>query len=185
MKLLTGDIGIISEVDATNMLVRVKMMPSGIVSPPLMFITPGFYYMPQANDQVVCFYDERRNQGVAFGRAWQEGTPQYDDEKIIGIKLEGAEIFIDRKTGEISVSSDKTVTVKATSITLEADTVEITKDLKVAGKSELTGAVSAKGTIEAVGNISTNADVKAQTKSLLTHIHTSAAPGSPTSPPVL
>lgn len=182
MKLVQGDIGIVSEVDEAKMLVKIKWPMSGVVSPWLMIISPLVYYIPMINEQVACFYDEYRRQGVCFPRARAEGEVEYSDSDIIGLKLDTVEIFISRSTGKVTVITDDEVSVKATKVTLDADEVVVTKKLSVKGDSEFTGKVEGKSTIAATGNITSQADVKAGIIGLLTHKHATAATGPPSIP---
>ena len=63
------------------------------------------------------------------------------------------------------------------------------RDIAIVGDVNVTGNVSVTGTIEATGEISSQTDVVVKTLagsvSLLSHTHESAAPGSPTSSPIL
>lgn len=171
MKLVQGDIAVVTEVDPSNMLVRVNWPAAEVSSPWLMYIVPLGYHMPEINEQVVCFYDEFRRSGVAFGNARKEGDAPFDDKDIVGIDLGSAVLTIKRSSGEIKIQTDGKISVKASEVSIDAP------ELKVSQKMTVGGALSVTGVIES------SMDVKAPGVSLLTHTHVSAAPGSPTTPP--
>lgn len=183
MNLVKGDIGIVSELDPKNMLIRVEWPNSNVVSPWLMVCAPVSYYMPVVGDQVVCFYDEYRRQGVAIGLARKEGDVPFQDSDIVGIDLGTCQIKLSRSTGSVTIISDNEVLVQATKVTIDADEVEITKKLTVAGEATFEAAVTADSTITATGMIESKLDVKGPGVLLTKHIHPTAGVGAPTLPP--
>lgn len=107
----------------------------------------------------------------------------------------GKEIHVSMADGKVFVDAPEVTVTATTKVTLDTPTVECKHDLKVDGKLDVTGdatlsaklSVSSDSTfgakIDASGAI-TGATVKdAAGKILGTHVHTSATPGSPTSPP--
>lgn len=185
MDLKEGSIGIVSDLDPVNKKVRVKWPTDNVTSAWLQVISmSGFYYMPQINDQVLCLYDEEWNKGVVLGKLTKDGEAEYDSSNIIGFKLGNVEFKINKSSGAVEVTTDQQVTVKANKVLLDAGNIEISGDLDVKGESKFAGKLSANQNIEAVGTIKSDTDVQTPTVKLITHLHTSAAPGSPTSPPV-
>ena len=94
---------------------------------------------------------------------------------------EGQDPVVDIET------NSKTVHINADDgITIKGD-LDITGDLTMTGDVNITGDVAVTGAISATGEISSQTDVVVKTVlgnvSLLSHTHTSAAPGSPTSTP--
>lgn len=187
MKLIDGDIGIVSEIDAANNLIRVKWPTTDdeVNSPWLLFISPMFYYLPLVGQQVVCFYDRFRRQGVAFGVQYKDGEAPFQDADKVGIDLGVMQLVISRETGKIEITTDDTVTIKAKTVKVDCDKMEVTKELKVGGAATFEAAITAKTTIEATGTISSDQDVMTGLTSLKLHTHLSAAPGSPTTPPAV
>lgn len=185
MQIKEGSVGIVTEVDATNMKARVKWpADDNMVSDWLHILTfKGAYNIPSINEQVACLYDADFNQGVILGSIVLDGEGPYTDEDILGFKLANIEIKISKSSGEITIITDNVVNVKADKITLEAESVEISKDLKVGGKSTFTGDMSTQGKFDAAGIIKSVTDVQTSTVKLNSHLHISAAPSSPTSPP--
>lgn len=166
-------VGIVSELDAENMKAIVKFVPEDIPSNWLQILTtPGFYWMPKVNDQVACFVDEEYNQGIVVGLMLKDGEAVYTDADVFGYKLEGVSVQINRNSGEVIIQSDGDVSLKAGKVSIEADKLELKGDLDVTGK------------IDATGAITSTTEVQAKLIKLSTHTHTSAAPGSPTSPPL-
>lgn len=185
MNIVHGDIGIVSKIDAKNNKIRVSWEVSGgVESPWLLFISPLFYYLPKIGEQVVCFYDQFRRTGVAFGVQYVDGTAPFQDADKVGINLGTMQLVISRSTGKIEITTDDTVTITAKSVKIDADTVEITKELKVSGEATFDAAITAKSTIEATGKISSTTDVAAMGVSLSQHIHPTAGVGAPTSTPI-
>lgn len=185
MKLIEGDISVVSEVDAANNLIRVKWPTTDdeVNSPWLLFISPLFYYLPLVGQQVVCFYDRYRRQGVAFGVQYLDGEAPFQDADKVGIDLGVMQLVISRATGKIEITTDETVTIKAKSVKIDCDSLEVTKELKVGGAATFEAAITAKSTLDATGKITSSVDVAAGATSLKLHTHLSAAPGSPTTPP--
>lgn len=185
MDLVQGSIGIVSDVDPVNLKVRVKWPTDNVTSAWLHVLTiSGLYYLPAVNDQVACLYDEEWNRGVVLGKVTKDGDAEYDSANIVGFKFGNVEIKLNKSSGAVEVVTDQQVTVKANKVILDSSNVEVSGNLKVAGDSSFTGKVSANQNIEAVGIIKSNTDVQTLTVKLNTHLHTSASPGSPTTPPV-
>lgn len=118
-----------------------------------------------------------------------------DNENTLVIKSNNASVTItdSQEEGQDPVvdieTNSKTVHINADDgITIKGD-LDITGDLTMTGDVNTTGDVTVTGTISATGKISSQTDVVVKTPagnvSLLSHTHTSAAPGSPTSTPIL
>lgn len=108
---------------------------------------------------------------------------EYKDGTTIRYNEENHTIFLKNQNKNISLNLE----IECSQLKISADEVEIKGALK-AEKIASTGEVSAK-TIKASGEISAAAlksegDITVGTLSFKAHTHTSAAPGSPTTPPV-
>ena len=108
------------------------------------------------------------------------------DKVVIRNEKNSARITI-AENGDIELSTQNKILfnaiddieIKSTGkILMSGTNVDLSDDLKI--KS---GDVSVSGDISASGNVSASGDVKAGSTSLSSHVHTSASPGSPTSPP--
>lgn len=170
-----GHIGLISDINAQETEVKVTIygfndFTTGWV--PLLLI-PGTFYSPAVKDQVLVFMDEHFDTGVVLGGVYN--PPVASEPDVIALKFEGIELQINKKTGETAIK----LTGKAV---LEAEAFELTGDLKVTGNLSVQGDATTSGAFTATGVIKSNADVKSPTVSLNTHMHPTAAPGSPSPP---
>lgn len=152
----------------SNGTARVNFLEEDIVSNPLQVITSGAkgnkFSIPFAiNEQVACLMDENLEFGVILGAVYDAkntppgGASAQSVDLVFGANK--VQIKIDSFSGSLTLEVDGDVTVKCSNASIEGD-------------------LSVTGTIEATG------DVKAGTISLMTHTHTSAASGSPTSTPI-
>lgn len=182
MILKNGRIGIVSEIDAQTCKVKVTFDDLGEFVTDWLFVelAGGFYKMPELNDTVVAWMDEFLDQGVVMGSIYNVNKPApYASDSMIGFKIPGIEILIDKK--------EETITIKATEIFMEADNITMkTEKLILSGNLELEGDVIADGKVEAKGTVASKTDILAGPAGIkfLTHVHASAAPGSPTGPPL-
>lgn len=139
---------------------------------------------------------------VPFVANKTNSTPDYvDNENTLIIKSNNASITLtdSEEEGQEPVvdieTKSKTVHVSADDgITIDGD-LDITGDISINGKVDVTGDISIKGDVDVTGGISATGEISSQVDvvvntvagsvSLLTHTHTSAAPGSPTSTPTV
>lgn len=153
--------GNISSIDAANCRVRVQFDDDGMVSHWLPVVVNGsrdnkYFHIFDVNEHVVCLMDEYSENGVVIGAI-------YDSQNAAGVSKDKARIeFSDGAIVEYdrSVSSMK-VAISTTEITVKPTGFAMTK-----GGESLRQMIS---------------DLLDQ---LVLETHTSAAPGSPTSPPL-
>lgn len=167
--------GIITEVDANKGTARVKFLQEDIVSNPLQVVTPGakdikFSIPFSINEQVACLMDDNLEFGVILGAVFDSNNtpPSSASNKSIDIIIGATklQLKIDAQGGNLTLEVEGDVNVKCSSAKIEASKTVVQGDLDV------------------TGTIQANVDVKAGAVSLLTHVHTSAPSGSPTSPPL-
>ena len=113
-------------------------------------------------------------------------TPDYpDDGNTMLIKSDNAEIVLT----DDGTTSD--VKIKAKTVTMETeDGVNITGDVNITGGISVSDDIDVEGKMKVEGKITANGDVdfkvnESTTVSLSSHVHTSAASGSPTSGPTV
>ena len=155
--------GVITEVDESSGMVRVNFPEDGIVSDLIPYVVPGtrgdkFFFLPAINTHVVCLMDEGLNNGACIGAIYDKnntpGAGLTADHFSVKFK-DGTEIKFNSATSELSIDLGPfEVSISATSF-----------NISKAGDS-----------LKTILN-----DVLTQVQ-LETHL--SAAPGSPTSPPV-
>jgi len=109
-----------------------------------------------------------------------------DVDKVKNISVKAKE--------DIIVTTEKNITIKTTGeanivILNEKGTVEVNcKNLKAKASESATidaPNIELKGNVHITGLLTVDEDVMANTTSLKTHVHTSSAPGDPTSPPTV
>jgi len=156
----------------------------------------------EVGSQVACLMDSECEQGVVVAVLWSDADvpPDWANDQTVGIQFaDGAKLYYDCDAHKaIFEAPDTSLEAKIKEAEIEAsekvklkcDTLELTGDLKVTGDADITGDVSVTGAIDATNNIKSMAAVEGLTVTatatqtgLGTHIHVSAAPGSPTSPP--
>jgi len=176
MELIEGKFGLISDIDAQTMRVKVLFQDGAddITTDwlPIM-VMPGSFYTPAANDQVLAFMDQYLEAGVVLGGVYN--TNPFNDADTMGFKFPGVELQINKKTGA-------TVFKVSGSATIEASKFDLKGDLNLTGNLKVTGDASTTGKVTATGVIKSAADVRTANVSLNTHMHPSAAVGPPTPP---
>lgn len=176
--------GIVSEMDSTKMLCRVKFEDVDIVSAPLQIIVPGsqqnkFSYPIEVGTLVAAIMDEHGDDGVVIGAIYsEEDAPNSgaSDDVFRVVFADGAIFEYDFKNKKYKINApDSDIEI----ICKEA-TVEASGGVKITGDVEITGDLTVSK------NVTATMDVKAGplSISLLTHKHLSAAPGSPTGPSI-
>lgn len=159
------------------------------------------------NESVYCIMDENCEFGVVAGAVYTNKVKP--NECAAGkLRIEFADkttIEYDRNShilkleikGKTIINCDEKTEVTAPEVTITATETKITGKLSVTGAATINGVVSVgglsgiSGAPVAAGDTVINAkeiiasdDIKVGTISLKTHKHTSAASGSPTSPPI-
>ena len=177
MELERGYIGEISEVDAEQMLAKVAIPGHEDTTTDWIMLASksGFYHIPAVGDQCIVWMDEDFEEGVIIG--YVNNVKPYTDAKTIGLQFAGVsvEINIDSGATKIKLSGDAE---------LEAPNFKLKGDMSLDGKLSVTKDVAVTGKVDANGIIKSMADLQTATFKANTHTHTSAAPGSPTSPPL-
>lgn len=170
--------GNICDQDPAKGLVRVKFQDDGITSFWLPIIVQGAlenkYFHPFAtNELVACVMDERLENGVVLGAIYSSAAqPDGGSADVVRVKFkDGNSIQYDTAAGELLAEiGDSKVTVTTSAATIENGDTSL--ELSPAGHDIKKGGES----LYAILNDLMTA--------LLSHTHTSAAPGSPTTPPV-
>jgi len=205
--------GLITELDAPKAKAKAILPDMDDMEtdwlPVLQTFTKGAasYAMPRVGQQVyVVFLDDQALEGLIIGGRYSEKSPPPESvalpdcywslEDGTKIHLKPDEIIIETPGnltakadgdanvavganatitvggaadltagGAVTVESGSIAKIKASEITLDASTVKITGALEVANTAKIT------------------ADATIGGKSFLAHVHTSAQPGTPTSPP--
>lgn len=160
-----------------------------------------------AQGELVCvgFYDEEMRDGFIIGApnsAKQKPKTTdanlirttYKDDSYIEYDKSAHKYTLYVKSGDINITSDsENVNINCDKATITATTeakidskLTVTKDVVIQGKLDVTGDISGSAKVKAATGMESQADVTAGggAIALLTHKHTSAAPGSPTSPPI-
>lgn len=135
----------------------------------------GFTSHPEEGAQIVAIFpDGNREGGVIIAL----------DHFKYRIQVNKLEVAMYSKFGNKIVLKDDG-SIEATPAT--GKPFKVNGDFEASGNVKATGDISTKsGNIETTtGNVSTSTgDIKAATTSLRLHVHTSAAPGNPTTPPI-
>ena len=175
MELNEGVIGMVSEVQASTMRVKVSIPDAeDLVTDWLHVLSfPGSYGLPDVNDQVLVFMDKTFDTGVVLGGV--NNAPAFGDEDIIGLKLPGVEIKVSKSTGKTDIILSGDVSVEAPEYVLKGD-------LKLTGDFKITGDVDVTGKVDSTGIIKSMTDVQSVTVKLNTHLHPTAGTGPPSPP---
>ena len=156
----------------------------------------------EVGSQVICLMDAYCEQGVVVAALWsdEDTPPDWASDDTLGIQFaDGAILYYDSKEHKAFFDApDTSLEAKikeadievSDNVKLKCNTLEVTGDMKVTGDVSITGDTSVTGKVDATGNVTSMGTVEGmQVKTtagttLSMHMHTSAAPGSPTSPPV-
>lgn len=189
MELEKGYAGIITEIDAENMLAKV-VVPSfedATTDWVMVNVRNNFFLMPQVGDQCIVWMDEQFEEGVII--AYVNNTKPYTDAKTIGFKFPGVSVEINIDSGATKIKLSGDAELEAPNFKLKGNmsldgTLDVTGDATLKSKLSVSKDVAVTGKVDVNGIIKSMADVQTPTVKLNTHLHTSAAPGSPTTPPV-
>lgn len=175
-------VGVITEIDAENMLAKAVIYgPEDFPTDWLMLATQsGFYYIPAEGDQCFIGMDEHMNDGIIMG--YVNNLKPYGAALTLGIKFPGVEIEIARDAGTARIKLTGDATMEMPNLSIKGN-VKIQGDIEIDGKSKITGDVTMSKKLDVIGIIKSTTDVQTATVKLNTHLHVSAAPGSPTTPP--
>lgn len=172
-------VGIVSELDAESCRVRVSFgADDGVVSwwlPVLQPRTSGdsAYWMPGADEQVVCLLDEHAEDGVVLGSVYSsEAPPPHASLDVVHLQMrDGTVIEYDTAAHRLTVS----LAGAGAEIALSAPggvRIEVP-----AGQHVLVGGPGGEELV-------TRSFLEQSYGGYLAHTHLAGAPGSPTSPPV-
>jgi phage baseplate assembly protein V len=206
------EFGIITEIDFTSGLARVKFMDDGLVSAPLkisvMRSGPDQFIFPfDVNEHVWCLMDDECEYGVIGGAIFDEGNKPPDVSKGI-LKLKFADssaIEYNRNShilsfdiqGKVNINCKEANLTCTDSANITAPQTNIDGILNITGAANIQGVVSVGGLAGISGgpveasdavinakSIAVTDDIKAGEISLKQHTHTSAGSGSATSIPI-
>ena len=184
----TLQFGIVSAVDeaAHNLRVRLPALEN-METDWLPMITPAaggnrFYSLPDEGEQVVCLLDARGENGVVLGATYNTADKAPAASKDVWMRRfkNGTVIQHDRKTGNIDIQTQGTVTVNAPDTIITGNTTVMGLLTYQGGMSGSGGAGAAAvidGAIQATGVISSDSDVTANGISLIGHTHTGDSGG--------
>lgn len=190
--------GHISELDASKGMARVKFDEDGIVSDWLQVVVRNSISNKQeswfdVNELVACMMDEHSEEGVIIGALYDyNNAPPIGDKDTVGVTFsDGAKVTYNRSTHTLTVDCTgdgsvvvncKTATVRALeSVTVDTPTATFTGDVTIHGGVSATGNIQTQGSIDATGDVTALSGAPLAI-SLLTHMHPTAAPGSPSTP---
>lgn len=189
----TLQFGIVSAVDeaAHNLRVRLPALEN-METDWLPMITPAaggnrFYSLPDEGEQVVCLLDARGENGVVLGATYNTADKAPAASKDVWMRRfkNGTVIQHDRKTGNIDIQTQGTVTVNAPDTIITGNTTVMGLLTYQGGMSGSGGAGAAAvidGAIQATGVISSDSDVTANGISLIGHTHTGDSGGDTSVP---
>lgn len=189
----TLQFGIVSAVDeaAHNLRVRLPALEN-METDWLPMITPAaggnqFYSLPDEGEQVVCLLDARGENGVVLGATYNTADKAPVASKDVWMRRfkNGTVIQHDRKTGNIDIQTQGTVTVNAPDTIITGNTTVMGLLTYQGGMSGSGGAGAAAvidGAIQATGVISSDSDVTANGISLIGHTPTGDSGGDTSVP---
>lgn len=189
----TLQFGIVSAVDeaAHNLRVRLPALENMETDwLPMLTAAAGgnrFYSLPDEGEQVVCLLDARGENGVVLGATYNAADKPPAASKDVWMRRfkNGTVIKHDRKSGNIDIQTQGTVTINAPNTIITGNTTVMGLLTYQGGMSGSGGAGAAAvidGAIQATGVISSDSDVTANGISLTGHTHTGDS-GGDTSPP--
>ena len=167
------------------------------------------YTVPRVDTQVIVLPGQGLEDAVVIGAIYSEPDPApFEDAAIIGLVADdGVEISYDPGKSQLTIRAPKKIDIIATDIAIKAE-IDIKGNITHSGNLDQTGNVKHTGNLDQTGNAkhSGNLDVGGNATvggtavvtgpstltggavitgiDFTTHKHTSAAPGSPTTPPV-
>ena len=150
----------------------------------------------EVNSQVACLMDNECEQGYIAAVLWSDDDtpPDWCNENTVGIQFaDGAKLYydaenhkaifeapdtaLDAKIKEAEIEASDNMKLKCETLEITGD-IDVTGDINVTGKIDTTGDITSNGTVEGM-----QVKATATQTGLSTHVHPTAAPGSPTSPP--
>ena len=179
----TLQFGVVSAVDEAGHNLRVKIPAlEDMETDWLPMATPAaggnqFYSLPDEGEQVVCLLDARGENGCVIGAIYSaaDKPPASSKDKWVRRFKNGTIIEHDRKTGDVLVQTEGTVTI-------DAPNTEIKGNATVHGLlTYLSGMSAGNGnggsTAQISGNVEVEGDVVINGISFLGHLHTGDSGG--------
>ncbi|MFC3874911.1 phage baseplate assembly protein V [Neisseria musculi] len=179
----TLQFGVVSAVDEAGHNLRVKIPAlEDMETDWLPMTTPAaganqFYSLPDEGEQVVCLLDARGENGCVIGAIYStaDKPPASSKDKWVRRFKNGTIIEHDRKTGDVLVQTEGTVTI-------DAPNTEIKGNATVHGLlTYLSGMSAGNGnggsTAQISGNVEVEGDVVINGISFLGHLHTGDSGG--------
>ncbi len=184
--------GIISELDATKGVARVKFDEDDIVSDWLRISVPNAssnkdesWY--DVNEPVWCMMDENAETGIIGGSYYHEGNnPPVGDKDVRSVTFpDGTKVSYNRSTSELNIECVGQVKIVCTDATVEASgnvTVDtpnstFTGDVQIDGNLNFGGNATGIGSLHITGEIESDTQVKVGLIGLTTHKHSGVTPG--------
>lgn len=152
---LTLIFGLVERIDEKNYKAQISLLNEDTTTPflPILSVNASahqIYSMPQKGDVVVALYDAKEYTGVILGSIYTEQNPPLNPkEQEFFIKfLNGTEIKHSPKGLEMQTElpitvKAQTADVKASSVLLKADGVNITADTQITGNLTVQGNIIA------------------------------------------
>jgi phage baseplate assembly protein V len=154
------------------------------------------YSVPRVDTQVIVLPGQGIEDAVVIGAIYSKPDPApFEDAAIIGLVADdGVEISYDPGKSQLTIKSPKKIDIIATDIAIKAE-IDIKGNITHSGNLDQTGNAKHSGNLDVGGNATVGGTAVVTGPSTLTggaviagidfttHKHTSASPGSPTSPP--
>jgi len=143
----------------------------------------------EVGSQVACLMDEECEQGAVVGALWSNDDipPDFASESAIGIRFsDGAALYYNSETHKAIFNAPdsslsarvKDAEIEATDdISLTCSRLEVSGNVEISGNVDVSGSVKSTGTVEGVDVTATATQVN-----LSSHMHPTAATGSPSPP---
>lgn len=169
--------GTVCDIDHERGYVRVEFTEDAITSHWLPVLVPSardnkYFAMPAINEQVYCLLDENCEEGAVIGSLYSDvDKPEGFGESVSGVVFsDGSSVKFDTETGTLTVSTTGAVVVEsAESVSIQTETATV----------EVAEKVSIRTATDDLKSI-----LVALVDAMVLETHVSAAPGSPTGPPL-
>lgn len=192
---VSSRIGQITSYDPDTFTARVQLQPDSLLTGWLPIASPwigngwGLFAAPNIGDMVAVEYiNGDLEAGTVVGRFWNlEDLPLsvpsgefwivHAQGGFFKLTNDGKVAFSDGNGATVTLNGDGTITSAASKWTH-------TGEMDISGKVNITGDTAITGNATVSQTLTATTDVLGGGISLKSHTHTSAAPGSPTSPPL-
>jgi phage baseplate assembly protein V len=189
--------GNITEIDAAKGRARVHFEEDGIVSDWLPMVVKSSQQNKHESwydvgDFVACMMDEHIEDGVIVGAIYDDNNAPPIGNKDVEAKTfsDGTVIKYDRSSSTLTVECVGDVIIQCVNasvtasgqVTVDTPTATFTGDVNIQGGVSATGNIETQGSVEAIGDVVANNVTPLTAVHLITHMHPTAAPGSPSPP---